>query len=202
MPEEELVSIGADVDVRALMEEIRAEVDRKREEGAYPPDVLAELDTLRAPDASFGDDALDRTIVDLHRTSGFSPEVTTASEKPVIAPLVSATKRGILSLMRWYLSGVLHQISTFSGNVVRAVRLLRDRTTTLAERLDELEPLAERMREDEDRRGDLADLRAAVDELRERVAALEEEHVSDRLGELRRAVQELDERLGPGDDGP
>lgn len=192
------MSVGGDVDVRALMEEIRAEVDRKREQGAYPPDVLAELDALRAPDASFGDDALDRTIIDMHLTSGFSPEVTTASEKPVVAPLVSATKRGILAVMRWYLSGVLHQISTFSGNVVRAVRLLRDRTAVLAERLDELEPVVERARSDEEGLQELEDLRRAVDDLRDRIAALEGERVSDRLGELDRAVRDLGERLDPG----
>lgn len=196
MPEEEVVSIGADVDVRALMEEIREEVERKREQGVYPPDVLAELDALRAPDTSFGDDALDRTIVDLHRTSGFSPEVTTASEKPVVAPAVSAAKRGILALMRWYLSGVLHQISTFAGNVVRAVRLLRDRTAALAERLDELESAAGREQEDGGQPGDVDDLREVVDELRRRLAALEEERVDDRLRELDRAVRDLDARLG------
>lgn len=197
MPEEEIASIGADVDVKALMEEVQATVERRREEGAYPPDVLAELDALRGPSTDL-DDALDRTLMDLHRTSGFSPDVTTASEKPVIAPVVTATKRGILVLLRWYLSGVLQQISAFAGNVARAVRLLRDRTEVLSRRLDEVELVTDRVRHNELRLDRLERFPDALESLRERVEAIEEDRVAERLSRLDRGVRDLRDRLEGG----
>lgn len=198
MPEPEIASVGADVDVRVLMEEIRETVERKREEGAYPPDILAELDALRGPGSSFGEDALDQALLDLHRSSGFSADVTTASEKPVVAPLVSGVKRGVLTVMRWYLSGILQQVSAFAGHAVRAVRLLRDRTAVLAERIDELEDLRElpdRVRQNELRLDHLERFPEIVEDLRARVETVEGGREAQRLAHLDRAVRDLRERL-------
>ena len=43
-PGSPIVSIGADVDVRALVEQIQLEVARKAEAGLYPPELLMDIE--------------------------------------------------------------------------------------------------------------------------------------------------------------
>lgn len=131
------LSVGTDVDVEALMADIRSEVTRKREAGLYPPDVLAEIDYALA-DGGGRSDALHSALAEMRRTTGFTAEVTTESSKRLIAPIVAGTKRAIRSGMRWYVTGALQQVQTFAGHTVRAVGLLADRVVRLEERLEAL----------------------------------------------------------------
>jgi 2-polyprenyl-3-methyl-5-hydroxy-6-metoxy-1,4-benzoquinol methylase len=187
----EKLSIGAQVDTLALMEEIRAEVARKRAAGAYPPDIVHELDDLSHGLHDPGD-ALRSALNDLRRTSGFTPEITTASSKPVVAPVVSRSKRAIRAGLRWYLSGILQQITTFAGNVARTVALLADRTAATDEKVAEVTATAARI---EPLEVSVAELRATLDDLGRRFS---DERVGDRLARLDRAVRDLRERVESG----
>lgn len=189
MPDHETASVGADVDVSALMDEIRAEVERKRQAGAYPPDVLTELDLLDGTAGRDRSGAFDRVLSDLHRTAGFSTEITTASEKPLVAPVVATTKRLIRKGLRWYLTGILHQVREFSGNVIRGLRILADRQDTLEGRIDEVAASADER---------LDRLPALLDELRARLDALEQDRAADRIGRLDRGLRDLRDRLESG----
>ncbi|MEW6154636.1 MAG: methyltransferase domain-containing protein [Actinomycetota bacterium] len=175
------------VDVREVMDEIQAEVARKRAEGLYPPDVVVEIDTSAAagdPGAPGGDSGartsgvMASALVDLQRSSHVSGLVTTASRKPVIAPLISQARRAIRSSLTWYMNGILEQVNRFNDNTVRSAGLLSERTNQLDARIDGLERRL-----------------AAADEWQ---AAMDAETVPQRLGRLERAVRELRERLEEG----
>ncbi len=173
--EEGQVSIGADVDVSAIMAEVRAEVERKRKEGLYPPEILQEFDAVSGLDGR--DDALQNALLGLRQTAGFSTAVTTASQIPVMAPVASSFKRAVRGSVRWYVTGILQQVEGFAANVIHAIGLLVERMRLLEEAALDRETL----------RSEVAgafteqatDLRAAMD-----AARTSAEHVSKRLDEL------------------
>jgi hypothetical protein len=160
--EHEPVSIGADVDVSRLMEEIREEVLRKRREGIYPAEVAEEVDRVLGGGLSAADteDLFDRALLDLNRDSMFTPLVSTGSDRPVVGRLITFLKSVIRRAVGWYISGVLDQVRKFASRVIFTFRLLSDRLTRVeqgvsrAEReVDELERrVVELQREIEDLR--------------------------------------------------
>ncbi len=133
------------VDVKALMAEVEAEVERKRAAGLYPPEVLVELDVpaTAAGGRRIGRDAdnqaVNSAIGDLSRASHFTALVTTASQKPVVAPLISGARRAIRSGLTWYMNGILSQLSRFADTSVRAVGLVNERANVLEEHIAQLE---------------------------------------------------------------
>ena len=167
------------VDVKALMADVEAEVQRKREAGLYPPEVLVELDLgigatgVARPTSEHAHDgrAAAAALGDLQRSSTFTALVTTASQKPLIGPLVSAARRGIRTSLTWYMNGILEQVSRFAGNSVRATGLVNERVNYLERRLDSL-------------RDDVK----AIDDW---VATVDEERISEKLARLDRAVRDL-----------
>lgn len=174
-PEDGHVSIGADVDVSAIMAEIGAEVERKRKAGLYPPEILQEFDAVSGLDGR--DDALQNAMLGLRQTAGFSTAVTTASQIPVMAPVASSFKRAVRGSVRWYLTGILQQVEGFAANVIHAIGLLVDRVRLLEENALDRETLKAEVA------GSFAeqatDLRAAMDAVRTSA-----EHISKRLDEL------------------
>lgn len=179
------VTFSADVDVDAIMREIRAEIERKRAAGVYPPDLLTDLDLASVSAGhQIDDEGLARALADLRRSSGFSPDVTAASRKPVIAPLVSGFKRAIRAAIRWYMTGVLHQISTFAGYAARVANLLAARIEALDARVTASgEQTAARMDE----------IGQRLDTLDRRLAEIEKMDVSPRLARLDRALRDVRE---------
>jgi SAM-dependent methyltransferase len=140
------LEIGADVDVTAIMAEVTEEVRRKREAGEYPPDVLVELEVPGANGSGSatgsGPGATDRlrpALADLQRSSRFTALVTTASHKPVIAPLITAGRRALRASLTWYMNGILEQVSRFADNTVRATGLLAEKAVRLDDRVSALE---------------------------------------------------------------
>ncbi|MFP5317094.1 MAG: class I SAM-dependent methyltransferase [Acidimicrobiia bacterium] len=134
------------VDVKALMAEVEAEVERKRAAGLYPPEVLVELDVPSAADGGgrrvgreADNKAVNSALGDLSRSSHFTALVTTASQKPLVAPLVSGARRAIRSGLTWYMNGILSQLSRFADTSVRAIGLVNERANVLEEHLAQLE---------------------------------------------------------------
>jgi len=170
------------INVGQLMAEIEAEVDRKRAAGMYPPDVAAEVDQAvaereggQAAAQAADEGIVSAALIDLHRSSHVTGLISTASHRPVIAPLITAGRRAIRSSLTWYMNGILEQVNRFAERTVRSVSLLSDRTSSLDARLVAVEEQA----------ADLAEWRARADE----------EQLSLRLTRLDRAVADLRGRL-------
>lgn len=185
---EHQIQVGADVDVRALMDEVRAEVARKREQGLYPPEVIEELDLSAGSGSS--DDLLTLSLIRLRQSAGFSTAVTTASQMGLAAPVASSFKRVVRGSVRWYMVGILQQVEEFAAGAVHTMSVLADRVRRLEERLDAAldGPLRE-----------LEEVRAHARSNAERLDALEAEtsgvRARDRLPQLERALRGLRERL-------
>lgn len=200
------VEIGADVDVKAIMAEVKAEVERKKREGLYPPEVLEELDALGA---SREVDQLTKAILGLRHGVSFDTAVSTASRIPVAAPLAASFKRAVRSSVHWYVSAIVQQIEQFGANVIHVLNLA-------AERLRELDEGAEHVQTSiralELMIGDArTQVHAAIETARaelgaeafrnaRRLDALESEistmRARERLALLERAVRSLEGRIG------
>lgn len=128
------IDVGANVDVRKLMGEIRAEVDRKRRAGLYPVDVLEELDVLMATSED-GDDSLRNAMLVMRQSAVFSPAVSTASRKGPLAPVAASFKRAVRGSTSWYVSGILQQVELFAAHAIRVIGLLTERVRRVEDRL-------------------------------------------------------------------
>src|SRR5438552_12061316 len=93
------------VDVKELMREIRDEVERKREAGLYPPDLLEDLDAIAGTDHESTDEALNRAMVLFRQSSVFSSVVETGSRIPVVAPIAAVYKKAVHKSTSWYIAG-------------------------------------------------------------------------------------------------
>lgn len=195
--EDDRISIGADVDVRELMEEIRAEVARKRRQGMYPPEVLEELETVTGSQTA--DDLLALSLMRVRQSAGFSTAVTTASQMGLAAPIASSFKRVVRGSVRWYMVGVLQQVEEFAANIVHTVSLLAERVRLIDSRLS-----GEALREEISRvfdesaaelRAWTESMRASAEEVAARIESLENVRARDRLPILERSMRGLRERI-------
>jgi O-antigen chain-terminating methyltransferase len=180
------------------MNEIHAEVDRKRRAGLYPPDVMAELEVAGPTDGQ--DDPLSTALLALHHNAGFTHEVPTGSRKRGLAPVASTFKRVVRGSVQWYIIGVLQQVQLFAVHVIRAITLLADRVWKLEHTVAELES-ADASTDVGDRLAALESAvssRAGMNDVITRIEALERElhdtH-AERLPNLERAVRGLRERV-------
>lgn len=193
------LSIGADVDVRELMAEIRAEVARKRRQGMYPPEVLEELET--GTGGQTADDRLALSLMRVRQSAGFSTAVTTASQMGVAAPLASTFKKAVRGSVRWYMTGIVQQIEEFAADIVHTVSLLAERVRHIDQRLGGDGLRDEIFRLIDERADELKDwteaMRASSEEIATRIEALENARARDRLPILERSVRGLRERIEP-----
>jgi hypothetical protein len=102
-----IVSIGADVDVEALVAEVKAEVARKAEAGFYPPELLVEVNQ----------DSLGVAVVALRHATHFSNVAPVGSGRAHLAGGVSLVKRLIAKALGWHTRWILDQVYTFGSNV-------------------------------------------------------------------------------------
>jgi SAM-dependent methyltransferase len=109
-PGSPIVSIGADVDVRALVGQIQSEVARKVEAGLYPPELLMDIEA--------GNDPLGAALLALRDAAQFSRAAPTASGRARFSGVVSALKRVIAKALGWHTRWILDQVHTFGSNVV------------------------------------------------------------------------------------
>lgn len=175
--------IGEGIDVKALMAEVEVEVQRKREAGLYPPEVLVELDlgtAVSGPARTPAEHAHDgraaaAALGDLQRSSTFTALVTTASQKPVIGPAIAGARRAIRTSLTWYMNGILEQVSRFAGNTVRTTGLVNERVNYLERRIDSL--------------------RDDVKRIDGWVATVDEERIAEKLARLDRSVRDLRTKL-------
>ncbi len=203
--EEGQVSIGADVDVSAIMDEVRAEVERKKKARVYPPEILQEFDALVGHEGR--DDRLQNALLGLRQSVGFSTAVTTASQLPVLAPVASSFKKVVRGSVRWYMTGILQQIEEFSANVIHAVGLLSERLRKLEERSLDRESVAGEVSaafslQASELTEAMESARSAAERASVRLQELEEDvgdlRMRDRLANIERSLRSLREQLESG----
>jgi SAM-dependent methyltransferase len=124
-----IVSIGASVDVEALVAQIKAEVARKAEEGVYPPELMIELVAST--------DRLASAVEAVRNSAYMQFDPPSSSRRPVLGKALGVAKFSIQRVLRFQTNWVAAQVNTFSSNVAQA-------TGALAERLQEVEERSER----------------------------------------------------------
>lgn len=123
-------------ELAAVVEEIRADAQAKRDSGEYPAGLERELDALfedlvpeRLNEHDF-EAVLDRaeraSLIDLHAPIDDRRRV------------YAQVKKGVQKLVLWYMEYVVRQLATFAANTTRAVRLLGNRVEAIEERHDAL----------------------------------------------------------------
>ena len=121
-------SLGADVDPAAFEDEVRAEVERKLRDGAYPAELLRDV----APDPV-------RDLVDaLRGAAHLSVEPPIRSSRPVLGRLVGVCKSVLAKLLRWYSRWLVGQMQTLGSSTVSVLGAVEDRLREHERRLDEL----------------------------------------------------------------
>ncbi|MDQ6901166.1 MAG: hypothetical protein M3072_16995 [Candidatus Dormibacteraeota bacterium] len=158
------VLIGADIDTAALVNEIKADVQRRAEQGLYPPDLLTELRASSDPVLA--------AALDVRDASGFSTVVPVT--RPVraslryVAPSVVLFKRLTTKALGWYTRWMVEQTHHFATASAAA-------TSAIAERLARHDEALARSRERQEA------LERRVEGLEARLADLEPGRRPDRL---------------------
>lgn len=144
MSPDEIASVGADVDVKALMDEIRGEVNRKREAGVYPPEIADELDLRSSSPTS--PEAFKAGISNLRSVIPFSIEPRITSSRPSLTPVIVRVKRTIHRGVSWYIANIVDQINWFASRSIRMFEQIIERSDALEKRVSELESEIEAIR--------------------------------------------------------
>ena len=148
---EDIRAVGADVDLEAFREEVRAGIDRKREEGRYPETVVLD-DEAQVDEQERRDDALLTELALLKRAANFTSQVTTDSRKPVIGPAVAKSRQLIRASLSWYINGILAQMRSFARHVEGSIRVLNDKGEAAEKRIAALEEQVRQLRAQLERR--------------------------------------------------
>lgn len=145
-----------EIDVEAIMAQIRANVARRRAEGAYQEDLDAIADEVFAKVMAFqvsaslplSGDGLAVTLAELS-TRWVVCEVPFTSRVPVLGPLIVAA-RNLWNWMstKWYIRPILQQLIEFNALVVRAFNEMDAERRTLIEEMRLLKSVSERQQKE------------------------------------------------------
>lgn len=126
-----LISIGADIDVARLTDEIRAAVRRKKSAGVYPEDLMAELEVTS--------DSVTLALEGLRLGATFSTQPPLDSPRRVVGGPAAAVKGGLRLALRWYSQWMVSQLSAFASTVIAAATVLQDRLQQQSRELKQLQ---------------------------------------------------------------
>ena len=140
-----------EVDVEAIMAQIRANVARRRAEGAYQEDLDAIADEVLAevmasqPSTSLppSESGLAATLAEMS-TRWVVREVPFTSRVPVFGPLIVAA-RNLWNWMstKWYVQPILQQLMGFNALIVRAFHEMDVERQAMAEEVCQLKSICE-----------------------------------------------------------
>jgi hypothetical protein len=128
------------VDLDAILAEVRARVRKKRESGAYGPDLDAAL-TLPLPGGRpiFSEELKD-PFQSLPEVLDEDITYDAKSRKRYVGPVITLARRTLIGLLRWWLAAITERQERINQLVARALFDLRDRPTPgLEQRLLKLE---------------------------------------------------------------
>jgi SAM-dependent methyltransferase len=137
------------VDIEAVLAEVRERVRRKRESGAYGPEVEAALRLPLPGGRPLFTEELENPIAALGEVLGEETVYDPRSRKPYVGPLITFARRTVIGLVRWWIAALTERQERINQLVARATLDLRDRPTPgLEVRLRRIERELERWRED------------------------------------------------------
>jgi hypothetical protein len=128
-------------DDRDYLRRVRAEIDdevrRRRASGDLPPQLEMELDELFARHAPLGSSRQElHEVLRLVDAAAFIDPVVPVESNRSGGALV---KRSIRSLNFWYLRFITHQVSQFATSVTRALHLIDQQVSELADKVEAVE---------------------------------------------------------------
>jgi hypothetical protein len=131
-----------DVDVEALMAEVRQTVERKRAEGVYSEEFLALLrEPLDLqPDPAF---VAGPAWSEVERTATIDSTLPAESRRPVVGGTIGATKRAAQWALRWYLPPLMERVSAHNRAVVAVLAEHNRQINDMQRSLDRLRQLVE-----------------------------------------------------------
>lgn len=133
------VSIGAEVDVRALMQEIRAEVTRKKREGLYPAAISSQIEGAEDGGSRSSDEEFQHLLTDFRRSIAFTSDVAVVSRQRRLNTIILSLKLVIQRGIRWYVGAIADQIGSALWKVARLLRHLGTRQKGVEQRVEALE---------------------------------------------------------------
>ena len=137
------------IDIDAVLAEVRERVRRKRESGAYGPEVEAALRLPLPGGRPLFTEELENPIGALAEVLGEEAEYDPRSRKRYVGPVITYARRVVIGLLRWWMAAITERQERINQLVARALADLRDRPTPgLDARLARLERELARWRED------------------------------------------------------
>ena len=135
-----------EIDVSQLAEELKARADRERAAGAYADDLSGF--TLPKPNESSIAEGFDLRAGEPRVR--FRPELG-FSTKPVVGPVLTLSKRGLLRLLRYVFDDLARQTDAAIGRVEGALAVEIATRERLEREVDELKTRLEEARKDSPR---------------------------------------------------
>ena len=132
-----------DTSFEALTAELRERVKRKRDAGVYGPEVAAALDHPLPgggpPLADDGGDPIAALTMAVESEISYDPR----SRKGPLAPAITAARRSVIGLLRWYLHEIVARQDRINEAALRALRVLAERESAdIVGRVEALERAA------------------------------------------------------------
>ncbi len=166
----------ADVDIDALMAEVRGRVQEKRARGVYDGDLDA-LARAPLPGAPSGDED---ALAAIQQYLGAEVRYDPRSRRPLVGGAITFARRGLMWLLRWWIAEIVARQDQVNRLVLRELEAARARSAGgLDARVRALEEEARRRRRDES------------------AANLDYWHFADRFGGAEEGVRELFRQFVP-----
>lgn len=147
------------VDAAAVVQELRAEVERRRAAGEYDEHALKALHEEFGADFNEPPEAV----------AYIAASRPLASDRPGIGPITVFTKRVVRRLLAWYVAPIADDQTRYNIASIRLLRHLEQRLVALEQRLSgDSHPAIVAPSE----RGELAEIRSRLDRLEQRLDEL------------------------------
>src|SRR5438309_2508303 len=131
------------------MAEVRERVRKRRESGAYGPEIEAALALPLPGGRPLFTEELADPIPALAEAVGEEPTYAATSPKPLVGPVITFARRTVIGLIRWWMAALTERQERINQLAARAIADLRDRPTPgLDARLARLERELARWRDD------------------------------------------------------
>src|SRR5436309_2796869 len=117
------------IDIDAVMAEVRERVRKRRESGAYGPEIEAALALPLPGGRPLFTEELADPIPALAEALGEEPTYDATSRKPLIGPVITFARRTVIGLIRWWMAALTERQERINQLAARAIADLRDRPT-------------------------------------------------------------------------
>src|SRR5438132_12744088 len=115
------------IDIDAVMAEVRERVRKRRQSGAYGPEVEAALGLPLPGGRPLFTEELADPIPALAEALGEEVRYDPTSRKPLVGPLITFARRTVIGLLRWWTAALSERQERINQLAARAIADLRDR---------------------------------------------------------------------------